>query len=52
MRVRMCPGRHIVDMTLWIFVASVVSVLDVRRAKDKLGNDVPLDCEFTGALVR
>ncbi|KAI9445943.1 cytochrome P450 [Lactarius indigo] len=38
---RICPGRHFVDATLFIVTASVLSVFNVTRAKDKNGNVIP-----------
>ncbi|KAH9006150.1 cytochrome P450 [Lactarius hatsudake] len=39
---RICPARHLVDTTLFIVTASVLSVFDVTKAKDKDGNDIPV----------
>ncbi|KAH9042935.1 cytochrome P450 [Lactarius deliciosus] len=39
---RICPARHIVDVTLFIVTASVLSVFNVTKAKDKIGDDIPV----------
>ncbi|KAH9053950.1 cytochrome P450 [Lactarius deliciosus] len=39
---RICPGRHLVDATVFIVTASVLSVFNVTRAKDKNGNEIPV----------
>jgi cytochrome P450 len=39
---RICPGRHLVDSTLFIFTSSVLSAFDVTKAKDKNGNEIPV----------
>jgi len=39
---RICPGRHFVDATLFVVTASVLSVFNVTRAKDKNGNEIPV----------
>jgi cytochrome P450 len=39
---RICPGRHFVVATLFVVTASVLSVFNVTRAKDKNGNDIPV----------
>ncbi|KAI9448680.1 cytochrome P450 [Lactarius psammicola] len=39
---RICPGRHLVDATLFVVTASVLSVFNVTRAKDKNGNEIPV----------
>ncbi len=39
---RICPGRHFVAATLFVVTASVLSVFNVARAKDKDGNEIPV----------
>ena len=39
---RICPGRHFVDAELFVMTASVLSVFNVTRAKDKNGNEIPV----------
>ncbi len=48
---RICPGRHLVDSTLFIVVASLLSVFDIRgNGTDNLkGPDV---YPFTGSCLR
>ncbi|KAI0061752.1 cytochrome P450 [Artomyces pyxidatus] len=48
---RMCPGRHLADSTLWIFVASVIASFQVDKAKDAEGQEIPLDVAYTDGLV-
>lgn len=51
---RICPGRQIVDATLFIFAASVLSAFNVTKAKDENGNEIPVKPEMTvwgGVLV-
>ncbi|KAI0069313.1 cytochrome P450 [Artomyces pyxidatus] len=48
---RACPGRHLVDTTLFIVVSSVLSVFTVGKAKDDQGDEIPVDSMPTGALV-
>ena len=44
---RICPGRHIVDATLFIFASSVLSTFNVMKAKDEDGNEIPVKAEVT-----
>ncbi|KAI0253751.1 cytochrome P450 [Lactifluus subvellereus] len=44
---RICPGRHFVDATLFIVVASLISVINVEKGRD--AKDGPLSYTFTGA---
>lgn len=39
---RICPGRHLVDSTVFIFTSSVLSTFNVTKAKDKNGNEIPV----------
>ncbi|KAI9441782.1 cytochrome P450 [Lactarius indigo] len=39
---RICPGRHLVDATLFIVAASVLSVFNVTKAKDENGHEIPV----------
>jgi cytochrome P450 len=39
---RICPGRHLVDSTVFIVTSLVLSVFNVTKAKDKSGNEVPV----------
>ncbi|KAH9986739.1 cytochrome P450 [Russula compacta] len=47
---RICPGRHLVDATLFISVASLLSVFNLERERD--GWDKPSDYTYTGTLIR
>jgi cytochrome P450 len=44
---RICPGRHIVDATLFIVASSVVSAFNVTKAKDESDNEIPVNAEMT-----
>jgi len=44
---RICPGRHLVDATVFIFASSVLSVFNVMKAKDKNGQEIPVKIAIT-----
>lgn len=46
-RKRICPGRHIVDATLFIVASSVLSAFNVTKAKDEDDNEIPVEAEVT-----
>jgi len=50
---RICPGRHFVDATIFIFASSVLSVFNVTKAKDKNGHEIPVKAAVTarGGIV-
>jgi cytochrome P450 len=39
---RICPGRHLVDSTVFIVTSSVLSAFNVTKAKDEHGNEIPV----------
>ena len=39
---RICPGRHLVDATLLVVTASVLSVFNVTKAVDENGHEIPV----------
>ena len=47
---RICPGRHLADATLFIVIASLLSVFDVKKGKGADGG--PDMYSFTGSSVR
>ncbi|CAE6440662.1 unnamed protein product [Rhizoctonia solani] len=50
---RICPGQDFAEALLFLTVATMLSVFDVRPAKDDLGNDVMPDTKLVGnSLVR
>ena len=40
---RICPGRHLVDATIFIVASSVLSVFNVTKAKDENGHEIPVN---------
>jgi cytochrome P450 len=47
---RICPGRHFVDATLFITVASLFSVFSIQ--KEQGSEAEPFTYSFTGSIVR
>ena len=44
---RICPGRHLVDATLFIVTSSVLSAFDVTKARDENGIEIPVKATTT-----
>jgi cytochrome P450 len=44
---RICPGRHFVDVTIYIVISSVLSVFKVTKAKDENGHEIPVKAAVT-----
>lgn len=47
---RVCPGKHLVDATLFIFAVTVLSVLRIEKGGDP--GDGPFEYTYSGGLVR
>ncbi|KAI0061732.1 cytochrome P450 [Artomyces pyxidatus] len=48
---RRCPGRHLAEASIWIFVASFLFVFNVSGARDKDGNNVGHDHPYADSIV-
>jgi cytochrome P450 len=46
---RICPGRHFVDASLFIFIASLLSVFNLERGRE--GGDKVSDYTYTGGAI-
>ena len=47
---RICPGRHLADATIFIVIASLLSVFNIKKGNNT--NGTPEDYPFTGSGVR
>ena len=51
--IRICPGRHFADATVWLIVASVLAVFDIKPYVDPKSNkEVPPEVSFTSGFSR
>jgi hypothetical protein len=48
---RICPGRHLVDASLYMAVSNVLAVYNIKPPTDNEGNEVKLKAEVTGGLL-
>ncbi|KAF8960416.1 cytochrome P450 [Flammula alnicola] len=48
---RICPGRYMAFSAVWIAVASIISVFDIKKAVDENGNVIEPSHEYISALV-
>ncbi|KAF9074605.1 cytochrome P450 [Rhodocollybia butyracea] len=49
---RRCPGRYFADYSIWIAVATMVSTVDILKAKDNQGNEITPEVAFAPGFVR
>jgi cytochrome P450 len=48
---RICPGRFFADSSLFIKVATLLSTVDIIRAKDAQGNEIVPDVDMTSGIL-
>ena len=48
---RICPGRHFADNSLFINIASLLHVFDIKPAVDERGATIPVKYSMTSGLV-
>ncbi|KAF8997615.1 cytochrome P450 [Cyathus striatus] len=48
---RICPGRHMASATVWLTIATVLSVFNIRKAKDDSGNEISVSGLYTDATI-
>ncbi|KAJ3485907.1 hypothetical protein NLI96_g4625 [Meripilus lineatus] len=49
---RICPGRFLAESSVWIVLATLLTVFDIRPAKDEQGSDIIPPEEFNTGLTR
>ncbi|ETN38214.1 uncharacterized protein HMPREF1541_06245 [Cyphellophora europaea CBS 101466] len=48
---RICPGRHVADLTLWLEIASSLFAFDIRKTRDANGIEITPDLDFTPGVI-
>ncbi|KAL8891060.1 MAG: hypothetical protein Q9192_005791, partial [Flavoplaca navasiana] len=48
---RSCTGRFFADASIYITVAQMLSVFQIRKATDSNGNEVPVKLEAVAGMV-
>jgi len=49
---RVCIGRYMADNTVWLTIACVLATLNLRKPKDKQGNDISISEDYTSGFFR
>ncbi|KAG8761790.1 hypothetical protein FRC11_013093 [Ceratobasidium sp. 423] len=50
---RICPGQHFAEATLFLVIATMLSVFNIEPVKDKQGNTIVPEAKLTGkSLIR
>jgi hypothetical protein len=48
---RVCPGRFFADDALWAAIVSILSIMEIAKAKDDDGKEINVKPEFTSGLT-
>lgn len=48
---RICPGKELADISLYIAIAMSVAVFDITKSKDELGNEIEPLHEYVPGLI-
>ncbi|KXN92644.1 O-methylsterigmatocystin oxidoreductase [Leucoagaricus sp. SymC.cos] len=49
---RVCPGRHLADVSIWITICAILTVFDILPAKDDKGSVIEVKPEFVSGVIR
>jgi hypothetical protein len=49
--IRICPGIHIAQSTLWLVAASMLATFDITKGLDESGNEVEPRLEYATGIV-
>ncbi|KAI0310502.1 cytochrome P450 [Amylostereum chailletii] len=48
---RICVGIHLARASLWNAVVSILATLDVTKAKDMHGNEIPVEVDYSNIVI-
>lgn len=51
-RASICPGRRFADVGIWLAMASIMAIFDIRKAKDDDGGEITPPLSFIPGSVR
>ncbi|KXN86997.1 O-methylsterigmatocystin oxidoreductase [Leucoagaricus sp. SymC.cos] len=49
---RVCPGRHLADVSVWITICAILTVFDILPAKDDKGSVIEVKPKFVSGVIR
>ncbi|KAF8995974.1 cytochrome P450 [Cyathus striatus] len=49
---RQCPGKELVESSIWLLMARMIATLDINKAKDDSGNVIEPDVKFENQIFR
>ncbi|PFH51601.1 hypothetical protein AMATHDRAFT_142046 [Amanita thiersii Skay4041] len=49
---RICPGKNLVESSIWLVIASMIATLDIKKAVDEQGNVIEPEVKFENPIFR
>ena len=49
---RRCPGAHLVESSVWLMLATMLAMLDIKKPRDKNGKELEPDVKFENSVFR
>ena len=49
---RICPGMHLAEASLWIYIATIVALFNITPSRDECGNEVLPRIETGPGIIR
>jgi cytochrome P450 len=50
--IRICPGSHLVESSIWLLIVCMIATLDISKAKDEHGREIDPNPKFDNEVVR
>jgi len=44
---RVCPGRHLAELSIWLAVANILATLNIRKSRDVAGREITPSISYT-----
>lgn len=49
---KICPGRHLVQSSAWILIASFLATMNISKAVDANGNQIEPEIKYENSIFR
>jgi cytochrome P450 len=49
---RRCPGAHLVESSVWLMLATILAMLDIKKPRDKNRKEIEPDVKFENSVFR
>lgn len=49
---RICPGMHLVNSSIWLLIACMITTLDIQKARDQYGYPIDAVVKYQNSVFR